>query len=229
MSGPERTLRKLAMMAATRFGAGLFVLLVVLFLPAGTLAYWEAWLYVAVFFVPVTLVLIHLLRHDPALLERRLKARERQAEQGLVIKLGTVCYLLTYLLPGLDHRYGWADVPVAAVIAADAVFLLSYGLFFLVLRENSYASRVVEVEEGQKVISTGPYSVVRHPMYVAVLGMLLSTPVALGSWWALIPALPMVPLLVARIRGEERVLVTELDGYDEYMLRVTRRLIPGIW
>jgi protein-S-isoprenylcysteine O-methyltransferase Ste14 len=229
MTGTSPTRRELVTMATTRFGAGLIVLPVILFLPAGTLAYWEAWLYVATFFIPVTFILIYLLRHNPALLERRLKSRERDTEQGVVIKLGTVCYLITYLLPGLDNRLGWSDVPVAAVIAADGVFLLSYGLFFLVLRENSYASRVVQVEETQEVISTGPYAVVRHPMYVAVLGMILSTPIALGSWWALIPALLMVPLLVVRIRGEERLLVTELGGYEEYVRTVRYRLIPGIW
>lgn len=229
MNGAELARRRLATRAVTRFGAGLVVMLAVLFLPAGTFTYWEAWLYVAVFFVPVTLVLIYLLRHDPALLERRLKARESKPGQGLVVESGAICYLLTYLLPGLDHRFGWSDVPAPAAIAGDAVFLLSYGLFFLVLRENSYASRVVEVQEGQKVISTGPYAVVRHPMYVAVLGTLLSTPVALGSWWAVIPALPLIPLLVARIRSEERMLVADLDGYDEYALRVRYRLVPGIW
>ena len=221
--------RELETKAAVRFGAGLLVVALVLFLPAGTPAYWEAWLYVVVLFVPVTFVLFYLLKHDPALLERRLEAREREAEQGLVVKLGALCYLLIYLLPGLDRRFGWSDVPVAAVIAADAVFLLGYGLFFLVLRANSYAARVVRVEESQRVITTGPYAVVRHPMYAALLGMLLATPPALGSWWALIPALAVAPLLVVRIRGEERVLLNELDGYAAYVRSVKYRLIPGVW
>jgi protein-S-isoprenylcysteine O-methyltransferase Ste14 len=202
---------------------------VVFFLSAGTFAYWEAWAFIVVLFVPLTLALVYLLRHDLALLERRLRARERQADQNFIIKLAMVSYVFAFLLPGFDRRFGWSDVPVTMVIVADAVFLLAYGLFFLVLRENSYASRVVEIERGQKVVCTGPYAIVRHPMYVAVLGMLLASPVALGSWWALVPALPMAPLIVLRIRGEERLLARQLDGYQTYMKTTRYRLLPGVW
>ena len=221
--------RRLAAMAAARFGAGLAVMLALLLLTAGTCGYWEAWLYILTFFLPAGYVVVYLLRNDPGLLERRLRGGERQAGQRLIIRLGTTCSALTYLLPGLDRRLGWSDVPVAAVVAGDAVFLASYGLFFLVLRANRYASRVIEVERGQQVVSTGPYAVVRHPMYAAVLGMFLSTPVALGSWWALLPAVPMAALLCMRIRGEEQVLVRELEGYAAYMRTVRYRLLPGVW
>jgi protein-S-isoprenylcysteine O-methyltransferase Ste14 len=216
-------------MALGRLVGAFVVLLGVFLLPAGTWAYWEAWVYMAVLFTPMTLVLAYLLARDPDLLERRMRTKEKEAEQGLVIKLGSLLYLLIFLLPGLDRRFGWSDVPVAAVIVADVFFLLGYGLFVLVLRENSYASRVVEVEEGQRVITTGPYAIVRHPMYVAVILMFVSTPVALGSWWAVLPGLLLIPLLALRIRNEEQVLSRELEGYSGYMQVTRYRLAPGVW
>ena len=193
-------------MAVVRFGAGFIVLVAMRLPPAGTVAYWEAWAYLAVLFVPVTLVLVYLLVNDPGLLERRMRANEKDAGQSLIVKLGSVCYLLAFLVPELDRRFGWSHVPVAAEVAADVVVLVGYGLFTRVLRENSYASRIVEVEQGQRIVTTGPYTIVRHPMYLAILVMALFTPVALGSWWAVMPALPLVAVLVARIRNEERLL-----------------------
>ena len=217
------------MRALSRLVAGCVLVLVVLLGPAGTLDYWEAWAYVGLLFVAVTLIFLYLLVHDPGLLERRMKTKERRAEQAVIVKLGSVCYVLAFVVPGLDRRFGWSHVPAAAVVAADVVVLLGYVLFALVLRENSYASRVVEVEQGQRVVTTGPYAAVRHPMYLAVLAMFLSTPVALGSWWAVVPTLPLIAVMAARIRNEEQLLATELDGYQEYA-RITRyRLIPGLW
>jgi protein-S-isoprenylcysteine O-methyltransferase Ste14 len=133
------------------------------------------------------------------------------------------------LIPAFDRRFGWSSVPVPAVVAADLVVLAAYGLFIRVLRENRSASRVVEVEAGQRVISTGPYSWVRHPMYSAVLAIGLATPLALGSWWGLVPAILLIPVLAARIRNEERLLVHELDGYRDYILKTRFRLVPSIW
>jgi protein-S-isoprenylcysteine O-methyltransferase Ste14 len=133
------------------------------------------------------------------------------------------------LLPGFDRRFGWSDVPVALVIAADVLVFAGYALFFLVLRENSYASRVVEVTEGQKVISSGPYALVRHPMYLGAMTMYVFSPLALGSYVALIPAVLIIPILVARIRNEEQVLAQELPGYTEYMQRTRFRVVPGVW
>jgi len=229
MSSGQPSRSRLAITALVRLVAAFVILLGFFLLSAGTVAYWEAWAYMTVLFVPMTLVLVYLFWKDPGLLERRMRTREREAEQGLVVKLGSLCYLLIFLLPGFDRRFGWSEVPVVAVVVADILFLLGYGLFVLVLRENSYASRVVEVEEGQRVITTGPYAIVRHPMYVAVIVIFVATPVALGSWWAVLPALPLIALLVARIRNEEKVLLRELEGYSEYSQVTKYRLIPGAW
>jgi protein-S-isoprenylcysteine O-methyltransferase Ste14 len=175
------------------------------------------------------LVLIYLLKNDPGLLERRMKMREREAEQKLIVKLSYFHFLLAFLLPGFDKRFGWSNVPAGAVVIADILVLLGYGTFFLVLRENRYASRIIEVEQGQKVISSGPYAMVRHPMYLGLLLLYIFSPLALGSYWAMIPAILIIPIIVARIRNEESVLARDLGGYQEYMQKIRYRLIPGIW
>jgi protein-S-isoprenylcysteine O-methyltransferase Ste14 len=229
MTSAQLSRRQLATKALTRLVVALIILPAMLLLPAGTVAYWQAWVYIAVIFVPMILVFLYLLENDPELLERRMRTKEKAAEQALIVKLGSVCYALAFLLPGLDRRFGWSHVPVAAVVVADVFVLLGYGFFVLVLRENSYASRVVEVEQGQRVVTTGPYAIVRHPMYLGVLVMCLFTPVALGSWWAVIPALPVAAVLVARIRNEEQLLAKELKGYQEYVQTTRYRLIPGAW
>lgn len=200
-----------------------------LLLPAGTLAYWEVWAYLSVLSVPMMLALVYLLVNDPELLERRMRMKEKDAKQTLIVKLGSVCYVFTFVVSGLDRRFGLSYVPGAAVVAADAIVLLGYGIIILALRENRYASRVVEVERGQRVVTTGPYAIVRHPMYLGVLVMFLFTPVALGSWWAVIPALPFIPVMVARIRNEEQLLAKELKGYQEYTEITRYRLIPRVW
>jgi len=205
------------------------VLLAMFFLTAGTFAYWEAWVYLAVTLVPMFFFLAYFLKYDPELLERRMRMKEKEAEQKLIIKIASLCYVLTFLLPGFDQRFQWSDVPVGVVIAADALVLLGYGMVFFVMRENRYASRIIEVEPGQQVITSGPYSIVRHPMYLGVLLMFLSAPLALGSYWAIIPALLIPPTLVARIRNEEKVLERDLEGYQQYMQKTKYRLIPGIW
>jgi protein-S-isoprenylcysteine O-methyltransferase Ste14 len=199
------------------------------FLPAGTFAYWEAWVYLTVLLIPMVLVLIYLLRNDPELLERRMRMREKESEQKLIIKISYLYFFFVFLLPGFDKRLGWSNVPVAVVIVADVLVLVGYGMFFLALRENRYASRIIEVEKEQKVISSGPYAIVRHPMYVGVSLLYIFSPLALGSYWATIPSLLIIPLLVARIRNEESVLGRELKGYKEYMQKTKYRLIPGIW
>jgi protein-S-isoprenylcysteine O-methyltransferase Ste14 len=215
--------------AATRWLLGLVVLGALFFLPAGTFHYWQAWAYLGVLFIPMTLALAYLLRRDPALLERRLKAREAAPEQRAAIALSGVAIIATLLVAALDRRFAWSHVPVPVAVVALALVLLSYGLFFLVLRENSYASRVIEVAEGQRVISTGPYAVVRHPMYVATNVMFLATPLALGSWWALVPAVLVLPGMVWRILDEEKQLREGLTGYREYCEKVRWRQLPGIW
>jgi protein-S-isoprenylcysteine O-methyltransferase Ste14 len=199
------------------------------FLSSGTVFYWEAWLYLAVLLVPVVWIVAYLLRQAPDLLERRMRMQEKESSQKLIIGLSAVVVLVVFMLPGLDKRYGWSSVPPAVVIAADAVVLLSYAMFARVLKENRYASRIIEVEQQQLVISTGPYAVIRHPMYFAVLLLYIFSPLALGSYWAMIPVIALPILLVARIHAEEALLTRDLKGYEEYMQRVKYRLIPGVW
>ena len=205
------------------------LLLAMFFLPAGTFAYWEAWVYLTVILVSMFSFLIYFLKNDPELLERRMRMREKEAEQKLIVRILSLWFLFTFLLPGFDKRFEWSDVSVEVVIVADILVLLSYGMIFLVLRENRYASRIIEVELEQKVISSGPYAIVRHPMYLGGSLMFLFAPLALGSYWAIIPSLLIIPILVARIRNEEKILERELGGYQEYMQRTKYRLIPGIW
>jgi protein-S-isoprenylcysteine O-methyltransferase Ste14 len=205
------------------------VMALVFFLPAGTFRYWQAWAYMAILLIPMLFVVAWLFRNDPELLERRMRAKERERRQRNIQMIGSLFFLGIYLLPGFDRRYGWSSVPVAVVIAADILVLAGYGLVFLVFKENSYASRVVEIDEKQTVITTGPYALVRHPMYVGVLIMYVLAPLALGSYWAVLPALPLIFILVARIKNEEKVLAEKLAGYREYMQRVKFRLIPSIW
>jgi protein-S-isoprenylcysteine O-methyltransferase Ste14 len=171
----------------------------------------------------------YLLMYNPVLLERRLKMREEEPQQRRIITVSTVVLLVTFLLPGFDKRFGWSSVPIWLVIAADVVVLLGYLLFVLTLRENEYASRTVEVEQQQRVITTGPYSLVRHPLYLAAALIFGFSPLALGSYWALIPGALFPVLLVARILDEEKLLLRDLDGYADYCKVVPYRLIPGVW
>lgn len=212
-----------------RLLGSIIVLMAMFFLPAGTFSYWEAWVYLAILFIPMSLVFIYLLKNDPELLVRRIKLKEREAEQKLIIKLSYIPFILAFVLPGFDKRFGWSMVPPGVVVLADLLVLLGYGLVFLVFRENRYASRVVEVEPEQTVIQSGPYSLVRHPMYTGMLLLYILSPLALGSYWAMIPAALIFPVIIARIISEESILTKELTGYPEYMLRVRYRLVPGVW
>jgi protein-S-isoprenylcysteine O-methyltransferase Ste14 len=220
---------QLLKIVSVRFGMGFVGLGILFFLPAGTLRYWQAWLWLATLIAPMVLVLIYLLRNDPGLLERRMRFREKEEQQRLVIRISWVWLLLAFTVPGLDRRFGWSHVPTTVVLVADALMFLSYCLFIWVMRENSYASRVIEVERGQKVISTGPYALVRHPLYVSAIALYLLSPLVLASYWAVIPAVLIIPILVFRILDEERVLVGQLPGYLEYMQKVGYRLLPGVW
>ena len=220
---------RLIIIVCVRFIPGFIVLGAIFLIPAGTSAYWEAWTYIAVLFIPMFFVFIYLVKKEPELLARRMKMKEKEAEQRLIIKLSYIPFLIAFLLPGFDKRFGWSNVPVAVVVIADILVLFSYGIFFLVIKENPYASRIVEVEPEQKVITSGPYAKVRHPMYSVVLTMYLFSPLALGSYWAVIPMIFIIPLIVARILNEEKVLTRDLDGYEDYMQKTRCRLIPGIW
>jgi protein-S-isoprenylcysteine O-methyltransferase Ste14 len=217
--------KKIALLVPAVFlGLGL-----IFFVPAGTLDYWEAWVYCAVLLVPCVFVLTYLLRKDPELLARRIRLNEKEPAQRRIIRASSLIFFTGFLIPGLDHRYGWSDIPVEAVLAANVLVIVGYALVFLVFKENPFASRVVEVEPDQRVISSGPYALVRHPMYLGTSIMWLATPIALGSYWAL-PVFLLLPIvLVYRIMNEEEVLLRELPGYREYTHKVRYRLIPGIW
>jgi protein-S-isoprenylcysteine O-methyltransferase Ste14 len=212
-----------------KFGFAPLVFGLVLGLPAGSFGFWEAWVYMGLLLIPVLLVVLYFMKKDPALLERRMRMKEKERDQSLIVSISSLFILAGFILPGFDFRFGWSEIPVYLVLLADAFVLLGYLLFFVVMKENSFLSRTVEVVEGQKVINTGPYSIVRHPMYTGVLLMYTSTPIALGSWWAMIPFITLPVFLVLRILNEEKVLVRDLPGYEEYRRTVRYRLIPHIW
>ena len=216
-------------MVITRF-TGLFIILgFMFFLPAWTFNYWQAWIYMLILVVPMIFIVRYLYKYDPELLKRRLRMRERQKTQKLIQAVLWPFFLLVYIIPGFDYRLHWSNVPLTIIIISEVLVLLSYLFIGQVFRTNSYASRIVEVEKGQKVITTGPYAIVRHPMYLGVLFFYIFSPLSLGSYWALIPALLIIPILFIRIRGEEKELLENLEGYEEYVIKTKYRLVPGIW
>lgn len=212
-----------------RFAMFFVVLGLLFFLPAGTFNYWEAWVYIFVLSIPMVILFRYLYKHDPQLLERRMRTRERQKTQKWVIGLSWLFFLPAFIIPGFDRRFEWSHVPLAVIVISFLLVLSGYLLFALVLKTNSYASRVIEVEKGQKVITTGPYAIVRHPMYIAVLVIYVFSPLALGSYWAMLPLPLLLILLVFRIKGEEKELLENLEGYKEYVMKTKYRLLPGIW
>jgi protein-S-isoprenylcysteine O-methyltransferase Ste14 len=197
--------------------------------PAGTFDFWQVYVYIGILIIPMTFVLFYFLKNDPLFLERRTRSEEKEKTQKIIQIVFSFVFLSGFIVPGLDKRFGWSEIPVWIVLIADLIILLGYVLIFFVFRQNSYASRVVEVAESQKVISTGLYSFVRHPMYLGVLIMYIPTPVALGSWWGLIPMAGIPLALVLRILNEEKVLCRDLPGYTEYCKKTKYRLIPLIW
>jgi protein-S-isoprenylcysteine O-methyltransferase Ste14 len=211
---------------------GTLVLCLLLFIPAGTLAYWQGWAFLATFAICSWAYTIYLAKHDPALLRRRTQAgisHEKEPTQKVVMALLFAAFIVLVVLPPLDVRFGWSNVPWYVCAFGDALVVFSFYLFYLVSKVNTYAAANVRVEEGQTVVSTGMYGFVRHPMYFAALFLLAGTPLALGSWWTLLLIPVSVPILVARILNEEKVLARELPGYVEYQNKVTTRLIPLIW
>ncbi len=215
--------------AMVKFMSGLLLVGALLFLPAGTWDYWQAWLLIGLLFVPMFLAGLVLMKKNPELLRKRLNAKEEQAEQRTVIALSGLMFLAAFLLAGLNRRFGWCVLPAWASWAAAGVFLLAYALYAEVLRENAYLSRTIEVQEGQKVIDTGLYGVVRHPMYAVTLFLFLSMPLVLACPYSFAVMLVYIPIIVKRIRNEEDVLEEGLAGYAEYKQRVKYRLVPGIW
>lgn len=196
---------------------------------AGTWDYWQAWTYLAALAVPLAFAARDLHKRDPGLLQRRMQYREKTPTRRRILSLALIPYLGIYVVPALDRRFGWAPVPWFVCLAALGVLLAGYGLIILVLRVNTWASRIVEVRQEQTVVTTGPYALIRHPFYLGTLIMYGATPVALGSWWGLLPFLVLPVVLVLRIQDEEALLRDELAGYREYMERVRYRLLPGVW
>jgi protein-S-isoprenylcysteine O-methyltransferase Ste14 len=207
-----------------------WILLPLFFLgTGGDLAWWNAWAYCAVLLVPMTVFVAYVARHDPEFIVRRSTMREKERTQRRVLAFGTPLLLAVLVIPGFDHRFGWSHPSLSVVVASLAASLAGYLAVVRVFLENRWAGRTVETYAGQQVISTGPYAVVRHPMYAGTSLLYVSTPLALGSWWAVLPALAFIPVFVFRIRNEEEVLVRELAGYDEYRQKVRYRLVPLVW
>ena len=203
-----------------------------LFLPAWTVHYWQAWVYLGIFFgasIPIT---IYLMKHDPALLARRLRAgpaAEKRPAQKVAMLFASIGFIALLVVPSLDHRFGWSDIPVSVVVAGDALTALCFYITFLAYKENSFTSATIEIAQDQQVISTGPYAVVRHPMYAGGLLLFIGTPLALGSYWGLLAVGATLPALIWRLLDEERFLAESLPGYVESCRKVRWRLVPGIF
>jgi protein-S-isoprenylcysteine O-methyltransferase Ste14 len=202
------------------------------FVPAGTVDYWQAWLYFAIFLGGSALLTLYLMRKDPALLERRMSGgptAEKRGSQQVIMAATSLCFIALIVVPALDRRYGWSSIPIVGVLAGDGLIAVGLYFIFLVYRENTFSSATVQVVADQTVVSTGPYAIVRHPMYASGLLYLLGTPLALGSYWGLIPIACLLPFLIWRLFDEEQLLGETLPGYREYQQKVRHRLLPGIW
>lgn len=220
---------KLFFQALSKFLIGLIIICMLLFIPAGTLDYPNGWLFIALLFIPMFFAGIIMLFKSPDLLRRRLNAKEEEDEQKTVILVSGIIFLLAFILAGLNFRFGWFNLPSIVVIIASAIFLLAYIMYAEVLRENEYLSRTVEVSENQKVVDSGLYGIVRHPMYTSTIFLFLSMPLVLDSIFSFIVMLVYPIMIMFRIRNEERVLENELIGYEEYKEKVKYKLIPYLW
>lgn len=210
----------------------LLVIAAIFFIPAWSLRFWEAWAYLAIMGAASITIVLYLAKYDDALIGRRLKAgpvAEKEKSQKIIQTLTAAVGVILFLVPGFDFHWQWSSVPAALIVLGDISIVAAYVVIFLVFRENTYASSIVEVSESQKVISTGPYALVRHPMYVGVILIFLATPLALGSWWAFLPAIILSAMIAVRLIDEERFLAANLPGYDDYRRKVRYRLIPGVW
>ena len=220
---------KLFINALTKFFCGFLLVGLLVFLPAGTLAFAKGWLLMGLLFGPMFVAGLVMLRKSPEFLEKRLDVKEKCSAQQGVVKLSGLMFIVGFVVAGLDFRFGWSHMPQAVTVAAAVLFLLAYALYAEVMRENAYLSRTIKVEEGQTVVSTGLYGIVRHPMYMATLLLFLVMPLVLGSWWALIPFALYPAIIISRLKDEEVLLTKELAGYEEYKQKVKYRIIPFIW
>jgi protein-S-isoprenylcysteine O-methyltransferase Ste14 len=217
------------------FGGLLFLFLAMsalLFIPAGTLDYWQAWTFLAIYFAASLTITLYLMKKDPELLGRRMSggpAAEKEAAQKIIMILASLGFIGLLVVPALDRRFAWSHMPLSVALAGDVLVLLGFFAVFLVFKENTFSSAIIEVTPGQKVITTGPYALVRHPMYAGALVMLVGIPIALGSWWGLLVIVAMKPALIWRLLDEEKFLARDLPGYVEYQQRVRYRLMPLVW
>ncbi len=221
--------RKVLIQAIVKFLIGIVLLGVLLFVPAGTLAWMQGWLLMGILFIPMLCVGLIMMKKDPELLKKRLNAKEEQKEQKDVVRFSGLMFLAAFILAGLNYRFKWIVLPDWISWAAAVLFLLAYALYAEVMRENSYLSRTIEVQEGQKVVDTGLYGIVRHPMYMSTLFLFLAMPLVLGSVISFLIMLLYIPLIAKRIRNEEQVLEEGLVGYKEYKQKVKYKVIPFIW
>ena len=221
--------KKLFVSAILKFLLGVVLVGLLVFLPAGTLNYTGGIIFMSVLFVPMFIAGLVMMAKSPELLAKRLNAKEKEREQSVVVKLSGLMFLVGFILAGLDFRYGWIELPFAVSIVGTVVFLIAYILYAEVLRENAYLSRTIEVQQGQKVVDTGLYGIVRHPMYAVTLALFLSMPLILGSLVSFVVFLAYPFLIAMRIKNEEKVLTEGLEGYAEYKTKVKYRLIPFIW
>lgn len=220
---------KLFSQAIVKFLSGLLIVGLLLFLPAGTFTYWQAWLLIGILFIPMFIAGLIMMKKSPDLLRKRLDVKEEQSEQKAVIALSGLMFLAAFIVAGLNIRFGWILLPGWVSYAAAVLFLLAYALYAEVLRENVWLSRTIEVQENQKVIDTGLYGIVRHPMYMATLLLFLSMPLVLGSVLSFVITLAYIPIIAKRIRNEEQVLESGLEGYAAYKKRVKYKVIPFVW
>ena len=220
---------KLLMDALVKFFCGLLMVALLIFLPAGTLAYGGGWLLVGLLFGPMFIAGLVMLRKSPEFLKKRLDGKEKQATQKGVVALSGLMFIAGFVVAGLDYRFGWSNMPVPVTVVASVLFLAAYVLYAEVMQENAYLSRTIKVEEGQKVVDTGLYGIVRHPMYMATLLLFIMIPIVLGSWYALIPFAFYPAIIIARLKDEEELLTKDLPGYAEYKQKVKYRILPFIW
>jgi protein-S-isoprenylcysteine O-methyltransferase Ste14 len=222
----------LARKAGKRLAVFFLIVAAVLFISAGTLAYWQGWVFVGIYALGTSLITAYFLKWDPALIARRMRAgprAEQEPTQKIVMRLANVFFLALIVFPGIDHRFGWSQLSFAWVLFGDALVAIGLLIVFLVFRENSFASAVIEIAKDQRVISSGPYRIVRHPMYVGGLSLIAGGPLALGSAWGLLICLPIAAVIVWRLIEEERYLSKHLAGYDAYCASTPYRLIPGVY
>ena len=220
---------KLACSALVKFIVGLLLVGALLFLPAGSFGYLNGWLFLGLLFIPMLLLAVVLLWKAPDLLRKRLGAREEEKTQKGVVAISGLLFIAGFVVAGLDFRFGWSKIPWWVVIVASVVLLISYALYAEVMRENAYLSRTIEVQEDQKVVDTGLYGIVRHPMYAVTLWLFFAIPLVLGSWWSLLCFAPYIVVIIVRIHNEEKVLEAGLEGYSEYKKRVKYRIFPLVW